>query len=186
MAKTFKPYLSLLIIAILAVVLYAGTLSALILNVQVPLPPNSNTQGKTSTVNIFLYVGEYDGRPYFSNSSMMSMATSPGPSLEFSVSDTVSITVINVGSQPHAFAITDEPQTGATVLFSAEIGSTNNPILPHQEGSVIFSPDMTGQFFYISPLPGQAEAGMYGMVSINGGSMAGGGSSGSGMSGLGM
>ena len=51
--------------------------------------------------------------------------TSPGPTIGFSTSDTVNITVVNVGKLPHAFAITTTPNAGATVLFGAVIGSAS-------------------------------------------------------------
>jgi FtsP/CotA-like multicopper oxidase with cupredoxin domain len=165
MAKSYRSYLPLVLIGVLAVALYLGAMSALILNFQLPMAPNSNVSNSTPTVNILLYMGELNGKPCFGNSS--TSLTSPGPTLRFTTSDVVKITVINIGSEPHAFAITDSPTTGATVLFNAEIGSSNSPLQPGQNGSVIFTPNNAGQsFFYISPLPGQAEAGMYGSVII--------------------
>ena len=195
MVNNLRLYAPLAIIGILAFSLYAGTLSALISNFQFPMTSSINASNKNPTVNIILYMGEFNGKLYFGSSSMMSMSSSPGPTLRFSLSDIVNVTVINVGSEPHAFAITDAPATGATVLFNAEIGSSNNPIQPHQDGSVVFSPNNAGQtFFYISPLPGQAEAGMYGCVIISASPTSGSGTSegsgngstNSGMSGMGM
>jgi len=190
-----KSYATIALIGIIALSFYAGTLTALVSNFQLPMTSNVNASNKTPTVNIILYMGEFNGKQYFGTSSMMTMASSPGPTLRFSLSDIVNITVINVGSNPHAFAITDEPVTGATVLFNAEIGSTNNPIQRLQQGSVVFAPNVAGQtFFYTSPLPGQAEAGMYGCVIISSSPVPGSGfsegygnrSSGNGMSGMGM
>jgi uncharacterized cupredoxin-like copper-binding protein len=85
------------------------------------------------------------------------------------LTDVVNITVINVGKMPHAFAITIAPKTGSQVLFNAEIGSASNPLQPGKQGTIIFTPGNAGSsFFYICPVPGHAEAGMYGSVIISG------------------
>jgi uncharacterized cupredoxin-like copper-binding protein len=119
-------------------------------------------------VNIVLYEGEISATKYgFGNTS--TTLTSPGPTLRFNLTDVVNITVINVGMMPHAFAITNAPKTGSTVLFNAEIGSASNPLQSGKQGSVIFTPNNAGSsFFYICPVPGHAEVGMYGSVVING------------------
>jgi len=161
-----KSYLPLIGVVALAAIFYFAAMYVLVFNAQLPLSPSSSASGKTPTVNIVLYEGEISGSQYgFGNTS--NDLTSPGPTLRFTTSDVVSITVINVGKMPHAFAITDAPQTGATVLFNAEIGSSNNPLQPGQEGSVIFTPNNAGSsFYYICPVPGHAESGMYGSVVI--------------------
>ena len=54
------------------------------------------------------------------------------------------------------------------MLFNAEIGSASNPLQPGQKGSVIFTPNNAGStFYYICPISGHAEAGMYGSVIIS-------------------
>jgi FtsP/CotA-like multicopper oxidase with cupredoxin domain len=94
--------------------------------------------------------------------------TSPGPTIGFSTSDKINITVINVGKLPHAFAITTTPNAGATVLFGAVIGSASKPIQPGQAGSVVFVPNNAAfDYWYISPVEGDVEAGMYGAVVVS-------------------
>jgi FtsP/CotA-like multicopper oxidase with cupredoxin domain len=162
-----KSYLPLIVVIALAVTLYSASMVVLVFNLQPPLNASS-TSNKTPTVNIVLYEGEVSATKYgFGNTS--STLTSPGPTLRFNLSDVVNITVVNVGKMPHSFAITGAPKTGSQVLFNAEIGSASNPLQPGKQGSVIFTPSNAGSsFFYICPVPGHAEAGMYGSVIITG------------------
>jgi len=156
------------VIIVLAAMFYFATMIVLVLNIQPPLTPTSNVSGKTPTVNIVLYEGEITGSLYgFGNSS--TSLTSPGPTLTFKTIDIVNVTVINVGKMPHAFAITAEAKTGAKVLFNAEIASASNPLPPGQKGTVIFAPNTAGSMYYICPVPGHAESGMYGSVTITSG-----------------
>ena len=142
-------------------------MSVLVFHIQLPLTASSSISGKTPTVNIVLYEGENSGSQYGFGYSQNTL-TSPGPTLRFTTSDVVNITVINVGKVSHAFAITSEPRTGAKVLFNAEIGSESNPLQPGQAGSVIFKPNLTGTAFsYICPISGHPEAGMYGSIIIS-------------------
>ena len=162
-----KSYLPLIAVIVLAAILYSAAMVVLVFNLQPPLASTSNTNLKP-TVNIVLYEGEISATKYgFGNTS--TTLTSPGPTLRFNLTDVVNITVINVGMMPHAFAITNAPKTGATVLFNAEIGSASNPLQSGKQGSAIFTPNNAGSsFFYICPVPGHAEVGMYGSVVING------------------
>ena len=168
-----KSYLSLVGVIALAAIFYFATMAVLVFNMQTPLTTNSSPTAKTPTVNIVLYEGEISNSQYgFGNSP--NTLTSPGPTLRFTTSDVVNITVVNVGKMPHAFAITSAPKTGATVLFNAEIGSANNPLQPGQQGSVIFTPNNAGSsFYYICPISGHAEVGMYGSVVISTNSSSG-------------
>jgi FtsP/CotA-like multicopper oxidase with cupredoxin domain len=151
----------------LAAIFYFAAMSALVFHIQLPLTASSNISDKTPTVNIVLYEGENSGSQYgFGYSS--NTLTSPGPTLRFTTSDVVNITVINVGKVPHAFAITSAPRTGASILFNAEIGSEINPIQPGEEGSVVFKPNLTGSAFnYMCPISGHAEARIYGSIIIS-------------------
>ncbi len=162
-----KSYLPLIAVIALAATLYCATMVVLVFNLQPPLNTSSNTN-KTPTVNIVLYEGEISATQYgFGNTS--TLITSPGPTLRFNLTDVVNITVVNVGKMPHAFAITNAPKTGATVLFGAEIGSASYPLQPGEQGTVIFTPNNAGSsFFYICPVPGHVELGMYGSVVISG------------------
>jgi uncharacterized cupredoxin-like copper-binding protein len=172
---TRKSFLPLIAVIGLAAIFYFATMSVLVFKIQPPLMASTNSSDQKPTLNIVLYEGEISDSKYgFGNSP--NTLTSSGPTLRFLTSDIVNITVLNVGKMPHAFAITNTPRTGATVLFNAEIGSANNPLQPGQKGSVIFTPNNAGSSFcYICPISGHAEAGMYGSVIISTVSGSGGG-----------
>jgi nitrite reductase (NO-forming) len=160
-----KSILPLVAVVVLAAILYSSAMLVLVFNAQPPLT-SSTSSNKTPTVNIVLYEGEISPTKYgFGNTS--NLLTSPGPTLRFNMSDVVNITVVNVGSMPHAFAITQTPKTGSPVLFNAEIGASSY-LEPGKQGTVIFTPTNAGSVYYICPVPGHAELGMYGSVVITG------------------
>jgi FtsP/CotA-like multicopper oxidase with cupredoxin domain len=165
MTNSSKAYVPLIIIGILAATFIAAADSVLVFKLQPPMGNASSSRAQT--VNILLYEGErIDGR--FGFGKTPTNITSPGPTLRFTTADIVNITVVNVGKLPHAFAITTTPTTGASVLFSSEIASANDPLQPGQNGSVVFAPDNAGfSYWYISPVSGDSEAGMYGTVAIS-------------------
>jgi len=165
MVNSFKGYLPVILIGILAIAFAAGALAMLVFNLQ-PTIVNSSPS-KPPTVNITLYEGEIsDGKFGFGSSA--NNLTSPGPTIRFSTSDTVNITVVNVGKLPHAFAITTAPNPVAAVLFNAVIGSSNNPIPPGQQSSVIFTPNNAAfDYWYISPVSNDTTNGMYGATIVS-------------------
>jgi plastocyanin len=164
-----KSYLPLVAIILLAAIFYFSVMVVLVFNIQPPLTHSSSVSGKTPTVSIVLYEGEISNSQYGFGFSPTNL-TSPGPTLRFSTSDVVNITVVNVGQMPHAFAITNVAATGAKVLFGAQIGSASNPLLHDQHGTVIFTPNNAGSsFYYICPVPGHVSLGMYGSVVITSG-----------------
>ncbi len=158
---------SIVVIAILYAALSVGAVSVLVFHLQ-PTLSTPNNGNNTPTVNILLYGGELaNGQMGFGYSP--SNLTSPGPTLRFKLTDLVSITVINTGKISHAFAIVDTPRTGANVLFQAQVGSTTSPLSPGQQGTIIFRPNLAAAtFYYICPLSGHAEAGMWGSVIVTG------------------
>lgn len=160
-----KTTLPLVAVVVLAAILYFAVLFVLVFNAQPQLTSNSNLN-KAPTVNIVLYEGEITPTKYgFGNSS--TLLTSPGPTIRFNLSDVVNITVVNVGTMPHAFEITTAPKTGSTLLFNAQIGQSSY-LEPGQKGTIVFAPTNAGSFYYICPVPGHAELGMYGAVVITG------------------
>jgi FtsP/CotA-like multicopper oxidase with cupredoxin domain len=157
----------LILVGLLFGALYFGALAMLAFNLQLPLNPNSGVSNKTPTVNITLFAGEISNNK-FGFGTARNNITSPGPTIRCNISDVVSVTVINVGTMPHAFAVTSTPKSGAAVLFDAAIGSASNPLQPGEQGTVIFAPGNAGSFYYICPVPGHAELGMYGSVIVTG------------------
>ena len=164
MKSSFKSYLPLIVIGILAIAFLLGAVAMLVFNLQ-PVLVTSSPSKPTST--IVLYEGEMsDGKPGFGTSA--DNLTSPGPTIGFSTSDTINITVINVGKLPHAFAITTIPAANGPVLFGAVIGSATNPIQPGKEGSIVFTPNNAAfDYWYISPMGNDAADGMYGAVIVS-------------------
>ena len=161
-----NPNVSQIAVAALAIAFLAAALSMLLLPIQPQLITGSSSSGKTPTVNVLLYAGEISGTKYGFGFSANNL-TSPGPTLRFNTSDVVNVTVINAGKMPHAFAVVNAPKTGATVLFNAQIASSSNPLQPGQKGTVIFTPNSPNdQYYYICPVPGHAESGMYGSVIV--------------------
>lgn len=165
MIKMPSSTVSLLAIFLLFMAFMGGAIAMLVFPIQ-PSLVSSGVVNKTPTVNVTLYGGEINLTRYgFGlNSSTLS---SPGPTLSFNMSDVVKVTFINSGRMPHGFAIADANRTGSTQLFGAAIGSASNPIAPGQSGSVVFQPTAVGSsFYYICPVPGHPELGMWGHVTI--------------------
>lgn len=165
MKPAYKAYLPLIAIGILAIAFATGAAAVLIFNIQPSLPEVSTS--KTPTASIVLYAGELSNGKFGFGTSPGNL-TSPGPTIGFSTSDTVNITVINVGKLPHAFAITTTPNQGASVLFDATIGSASSPLQPGQSGSVVIRANNGAfDYWYISPVSGDAANGMYGAVIVS-------------------
>ncbi len=157
--------LQLAIVIGVAAILYVAALSMLVFPIQPPLVTSSGQLG-TPTVSITIYASEISSTKYGFGLSANNI-TSPGPTLRFKTTDVVNITLVNAGQFPHAFAITNAPRTGATVLFNAEVASGSDPLSPGQSGSVIFTPNSPSQtYYYICPVSGHAELGMYGSVIV--------------------
>jgi len=85
-----------------------------------------------------------------------------GKPIAVKVGDVVKVVMKNVGKLPHSFAILSAPQSGATELFEAAIGSAAKPIFPNEEGSVVFKADKAGKFAYACTVPGHIQLGMVG------------------------
>ena len=120
------------------------------------------TKAQTPNVNITLYVGEYAFGLTPNN------LISPGPTLSFTSGDTVNLTLINVGTMGHTWALTNEAKSDSTVLFNAAIATANNPLLANASSSVVFVVGSPGNYSYICRVPGHVALGMYGKVVVNG------------------
>jgi plastocyanin len=155
------------VIFALALIFLVSTVAFLVLPIQLPLTGASGSNVGTPTVTITLYAGEISGTRYGFGLSPNNI-TSPGPTFYFNTTDIVKITVVNSGQMPHAFACVNAPRTGATVLFGATIASGSNPIPPGESGSVTFHPNtVSNQYYYICPVPGHAELGMWGTMVVS-------------------
>ena len=77
------------------------------------------------------------------------------------------MTVFNVGTMGHNWALTNSNATDAKVLFGAQIGSGSNPIPINQTGSVVFRVTKAGNYYYICQVPGHVQLGMWGNVVVS-------------------
>jgi uncharacterized cupredoxin-like copper-binding protein len=156
-----------IVVLMLATALFVGALSMLVFPIQPQLTTGSGGgAGKTTTVSITLYAGEVSASKYGFGTSPNNI-TSPGPTLRFKTSDVVNLTIVNAGQYPHALAVTTAPKTGARTLFGATIASGSSPLGPGQSENVIFSPNSVSQDYYICPVPGHAELGMWGSIIVS-------------------
>ena len=155
---------TLILLTVMGVALIAGSISMLVLPIQPTLNTGNLPVGKAN-VTFVLYAGEASATT-FAFGLKPGNLTSPGPTLTFNISDIVNVTVIDVGSMPHAFAVTDAPNTNANTLFGAAIASGGMPLNPGEKGTVVFKADTTGSYYYICPVPGHVEQGMWGKIIV--------------------
>ncbi len=131
---------------------------------EMSLSPSPGGGGGTPTA-MTLYEGEVSTTQYGFGTSASSLA-SPGPTLTFTEGQSYTMTVYNVGAITHSWAIASSNTGTPSPLFNSEI----NPgayISPGQSGSVTFTPNQSGNFYYVCPVPGHSDLGMWGPVVIN-------------------
>jgi uncharacterized cupredoxin-like copper-binding protein len=113
-----------------------------------------------------LYAGEVNSAAYGFGDSASAIKSGPdSPTLNLKVGTTYTMTVHNVGTMPHAWEITNAKATGSQVLFDAKIAPTSY-LAPGASGSVTFTPNQAGTFYYICPVSGHVELGMWGTVDV--------------------
>ncbi len=165
MSLTEKASIALPIIFLLALAFLAAAVAFLVFPLQPPFSPAGQITG-TPTVNITIYGGEISYNTFGFGMSPSNLS-SPGPFLTFKTTDIVNLTFVNSGQIPHAFAVTDAPKSTANVLFHATVASAANPLASNQTGSVVFQPNVAGNYYYICPLPSHAENyGMWGELTV--------------------
>ena len=133
-----------------------------VVGVAVALMYKPGTSG--SGTPLTLYAGEVSSAQYGFGNSASTITSNPGPTLNLKVGTTYTMTVHNVGAMPHAWEITSDKAVGSA-LFGAEIDVTSY-IQPGGSGSVTFTPDQAGNFYYICPVPGHIDFGMWGNVVV--------------------
>jgi uncharacterized cupredoxin-like copper-binding protein len=155
--------ISLILVVVVGVAFIFASASMLWFPIQPQL--YSSTINQKPTINITIYAGEVGAARYgFGNKA--NNITSPGPTIYVKVSDVVNVTMVNVGNISHAFAVTDGLTPSSKTLFSAVIASASNPLPPGEKGTVIFQPASSGSFYYVCPVPGHAQLGMWGKIVI--------------------
>jgi plastocyanin len=125
-------------------------------------PSTSSTPGSTTMT---IYSGEVSSSTYGFGSSASSI-TSPGPSLTFKVGTTYTITLHNSGTMGHNWAIVDTKSSTGTVMFSAQIGTSSNPVAAGASQSVTFTPTQAGNYYYICQVDAHVSLGMWGTVTV--------------------
>ena len=143
-----------LIIAVVVIAIIVGGILAYVLT-------RPGGGGGVNTMNV--YCAEYK----FGTSA--GSLSSPGPTLTFTAGQTYTITLHNVGTMLHNFAIVTTKTDGSTDLaFSgAQIGSSSNPIAPGSTGSCTFTASTSGSYYYICQVDGHVSLGMWGPVTVN-------------------
>jgi plastocyanin len=107
-----------------------------------------------------LYVGEYG----FGSTSIVS---SPGVTMTFTVGQTVTLTLHNVGEKAHNWEIVDAKSPTAIVLWNAQIANASNPVTPDDSASVTFTVENAGSYYYISQVGDDVSLGIWGVVTVN-------------------
>ena len=131
------------------------------------LVANAQTSS-TSSTSITLYAGNQPSGssiPYGYGLSSDNIV-SPGPTLNLQEGTTYTVTVNNVADIPHSFEIVPTKAVSNSPMFGAGIDITNY-ISPGGSGSVTFTPDQTGNFYYVCTVPGHISLGMWGNVVVS-------------------
>ena len=119
--------------------------------------------GGLSGTNINIYAGEYG----FGASS--GSIASPGPTITLKSGDSVTVTLHNVGTMEHNWALTTDKADGSTNLaFSgSSIASASGPVAAGGSQSTTFTVGSAGNYYYICQVDGHVSLGMWGTVTVN-------------------
>jgi FtsP/CotA-like multicopper oxidase with cupredoxin domain len=131
-----------------------------------PTPTTSPTPTPSgSPIALTLYAGSVSSSTLgFGNTA--DNITSPGPTLSLKSGQTYTMTVHNVATDlAHSWEIVTTKAISSSPLFGAGI-DINTYIQPGQSGSVTFTPNQTGSFYYVCTVPGHIQLGMWGIVEI--------------------
>jgi xyloglucan-specific exo-beta-1,4-glucanase len=129
-----------------------------------PTPTPSSTPSGT-TIDLTLYAGSVSSSTFGYGDSSNSIQ-SPGPTLKLKSGQTYKMTVHNVATNlAHSWEIVPTKAVSESPMFGAGI-DINTYIQPGQSGSVTFTPDQTGSFYYVCTVPGHIALGMWGTVEI--------------------
>ncbi len=128
----------------------------------------TTTKAQTSGTSITLYAGSVNsGSGTYGYGTSASKITSPGPKLNLVEGTTYTITVDNVATDmTHSFEITSTKAISNPPLFGAGIDITSF-IPAGGSGSVTFTPNQTGNFYYVCTVPAHISLGMWGNVVVS-------------------
>lgn len=142
-----------IIVAVVVIVIIVGGVLAYVLT-----RPSGGGGGGGNSMDI--YAAEYK------------FGTSAGnlnnPTLTFTAGQTYTVTLHNVGTTGHDWAIVMTKADGATDLaFSgAQIGSASSPVQPGSTGQATFTAGGAGSYYYICQVDGHVSLGMWGTVTV--------------------
>jgi plastocyanin len=117
-----------------------------------------------NAIQLTWYAGQVSDSAYGFGTT--STVTSPGPQLTLTSGTKYTMTVNNVGTMPHNWAIVNAKATNAQVLWGAQIDSAANPIPAESSGSVTFTAGAAGTYYYICQISGHVDLGMWGTVVV--------------------
>lgn len=124
-------------------------------------------EAQTSETSLTLYAGSItSGSGTYGYGNSADNIVSPGPTLNLQVGTTYTMTVNNVANIPHSWEIVSTKTVSDTPLFGAGI-DISNYIQPMDSGSVTFTPDQAGNFYYVCTVPGHISLGMWGNVEVS-------------------
>jgi len=112
---------------------------------------------------ITLYEGEITAATYGFGNSPNTLTSDPGPTITLTAGQIYTITVYNVGSMQHNWAIVDAKSTTAKVLWGAVTPAIN----AGTSGQVTFKAGSAGSYFYICQVPGHVVLGLWGTITVN-------------------
>jgi len=128
----------------------------------------TTTPGSTSgewSIGIVLYAGEINASTYGFGYRASSIS-SPGPSLTFKVGQRYTVTLVNVGTMSHNWALVNSKSSNATVI-GGQIGSASNPVALGASQSLNIGPFTTADsLYYICQVDEHVRFGMWGTVTI--------------------
>ena len=142
------------LVAIIAVVII---IAGAVYYYEVTRPPNNPGTSLT------LYEGEISSNAYGFGTSANSLQSNPGPTITLTAGQKYTMTVHNVGTMEHNWAIVDAKSTTANVLW----GAVTPAALPGASGKITFTAGPAGSYFYICQVPGHVDLGLWGTVTVN-------------------
>ncbi len=128
----------------------------------------ATTKAQTSGTSITLYAGSVNsGSGTYGYGTSASKITSPAPTLNLVEGTTYTITVDNVATDmTHSFEIVSTKAISSKPLFGAGI-DINSYIPAGGSGNVTFTPNQTGNFYYVCTVPAHISLGMWGNVVVS-------------------
>jgi len=123
----------------------------------------NQTPNAGSGTPLTLYVGEITNTEYGFGNTSTNLTSNPGPTITLTAGQTYTMTVHDIGTMQHNWAIVDAKSSSATVLW----GALTSPINEGSSGRVTFRAGLAGSYFYICQVPGHVALGLWGTIIVN-------------------